>query len=196
MGSRRRPGDEPVLERKHRRRRHDARHLHRRHECADDHRGRAASFSIATPTGTTVPLSDLATVKMVQGPVEHHDHQGPAQRDHRGRAQRRRTSATCRRWCRRPSTRPSFPASATATLGGFTTQQGDAFSQLGAGAARRHPDRLRGHGRGVQEPATAAAAAGLDPVRGDGRDPAAGALRSARWASRRSSACSCSSASS
>ena len=88
------------------------------------------NFSIATPTGSTVPLSNLATVKRVLGPSSVTTIKGLQ-------------SATIEVV---PSTanvgnlsslvqaavnKTSIPASATATLGGFTTQQGDAFSQLG-----------------------------------------------------------------
>jgi HAE1 family hydrophobic/amphiphilic exporter-1 len=88
------------------------------------------SYSIVTPTGATVPLSDLATVKTVKGPSSVTTIKGLQ-------------SATIEVV---PSTtnvgnlsalvqasvnKTKIPASATAVLGGFTTQQGDAFSQLG-----------------------------------------------------------------
>jgi HAE1 family hydrophobic/amphiphilic exporter-1 len=88
------------------------------------------NYSITTATGTTVPLSDLATVKTVKGPSSVTTIKGLQ-------------SATIEVV---PSTsnvgnlsalvqasvnKTKIPASATAVLGGFTTQQGDAFSQLG-----------------------------------------------------------------
>ena len=88
------------------------------------------NFSIATPLGTTVPLSDLATVKTVNGPSSITTIKGLRSAtieavpgtDNVGNASALVQTAV---------DKTTIPASATATLGGFTSQQGDAFSQLG-----------------------------------------------------------------
>jgi hydrophobic/amphiphilic exporter-1 (mainly G- bacteria), HAE1 family len=88
------------------------------------------NFSIATPLGTTVPLSDLATVKTVNGPSSITTIKGLRSAtieavpgtDNVGNASALVQTAV---------DKTKLPASATATLGGFTSQQGDAFSQLG-----------------------------------------------------------------
>jgi HAE1 family hydrophobic/amphiphilic exporter-1 len=88
------------------------------------------NFAIPTATGTTVPLSDLATVKTVKGPSSITTVKGlrsatieaVPSTDNVGNASSLVQAAV---------DKTKIPASATATLGGFTTQQGDAFSQLG-----------------------------------------------------------------
>jgi hydrophobic/amphiphilic exporter-1 (mainly G- bacteria), HAE1 family len=88
------------------------------------------NFSIATPLGKTVPLSDLATVKKVNGPSSITTIKGLRSAtieavpgtDNVGNASSLVQTAV---------NMTTLPASATATLGGFTSQQGDAFSQLG-----------------------------------------------------------------
>jgi HAE1 family hydrophobic/amphiphilic exporter-1 len=88
------------------------------------------NFSIATPLGTTVPLSDLATVKTVNGPSSITTIKGLRSAtieavpgtDNVGNASSLVQTAV---------DKTKLPASATAVLGGFTSQQGDAFSQLG-----------------------------------------------------------------
>ncbi len=88
------------------------------------------NFSIATPLGTTVPLSDLASVKTVNGPSSITTIKGLRSAtieavpgtDNVGNASALVQTAV---------DKTTLPASATATLGGFTSQQGDAFSQLG-----------------------------------------------------------------
>jgi HAE1 family hydrophobic/amphiphilic exporter-1 len=88
------------------------------------------NFSIQTPLGTTVPLSDLASVKKVEGPSSITTIKGlrsatievVPSTDNVGNASSLVQGAV-------NGTR--IPSSATATLGGFTSQQGDAFSQLG-----------------------------------------------------------------
>ena len=87
------------------------------------------AFSIPTVTGI-VPLSDLATVSTVNGPSSLTTIKGlrsatltvtPAT-DNTGSASAIVTAAVAK---------VSMPASATATLGGVTTQQSDSFRQLG-----------------------------------------------------------------
>jgi HAE1 family hydrophobic/amphiphilic exporter-1 len=88
------------------------------------------NFSIATPLGTNVPLSDLASVKKVNGPSSITTIKGLRSAtieavpgtDNVGNASALVQTAV---------DKTTLPASATATLGGFTSQQGDAFSQLG-----------------------------------------------------------------
>jgi HAE1 family hydrophobic/amphiphilic exporter-1 len=88
------------------------------------------NFSIPTALGTTVPLSDLATVKTVNGPSSITTIKGLRSAtieavpgtDNVGNASALVQAAV---------DKTTLPASATATLGGFTSQQGDAFSQLG-----------------------------------------------------------------
>jgi HAE1 family hydrophobic/amphiphilic exporter-1 len=88
------------------------------------------NFSIATALGTTVPLSDLASVKTVNGPSSITTIKGLRSAtieavpgtDNVGNASALVQTAV---------DKTKLPASATATLGGFTSQQGDAFSQLG-----------------------------------------------------------------
>ena len=88
-----------------------------------------ANFSIPTARGT-VPLSDLATVATVNGPSSITTVKGlrsatikvtPGS-DNVGNASNVVAAAVAK---------ADLPASATATLGGVTSQQGDAFSQLG-----------------------------------------------------------------
>jgi HAE1 family hydrophobic/amphiphilic exporter-1 len=88
------------------------------------------NFSIQTGTGAIVPLSDLATVKTVEGPSSITTVKGLRSAtievvpgtDNVGNASSLVQTAV---------DKTTIPASATATLGGFTSQQGDAFSQLG-----------------------------------------------------------------
>jgi hydrophobic/amphiphilic exporter-1 (mainly G- bacteria), HAE1 family len=88
------------------------------------------AFSIPTATGTTVPLSDLASVKTVNGPSSITTIKGLRSAtievvpgtDNVGNASALVQAAV---------NKTKIPGSATATLGGFTSQQGDAFSQLG-----------------------------------------------------------------
>ncbi|MCU1513914.1 MAG: hydrogenase expression protein, partial [Microbacteriaceae bacterium] len=87
------------------------------------------AFSIATPRGA-VPLSDLATIKTVNGPSSITTIKGLRSAtlqvvpgtDNTGTASAQVSSAVAK---------VKLPASATAELGGVTTQQGDSFSQLG-----------------------------------------------------------------
>jgi HAE1 family hydrophobic/amphiphilic exporter-1 len=88
------------------------------------------NYSITTATGTTVPLSDLATVKTVKGPSSVTTVKGlqtatievvPSTSNVGNLSSLVQASVD----------KTKLPASATAVLGGFTTQQGDAFSQLG-----------------------------------------------------------------
>jgi HAE1 family hydrophobic/amphiphilic exporter-1 len=88
------------------------------------------NYSITTATGTTVPLSDLATVKTVKGPSSVTTIKGlqtatievvPSTSNVGNLSSLVQASVD----------KTKLPASATAVLGGFTTQQGDAFSQLG-----------------------------------------------------------------
>jgi HAE1 family hydrophobic/amphiphilic exporter-1 len=88
------------------------------------------NYSITTATGTTVPLSDLATVKTVKGPSSVTTVKGlqtatievvPSTANVGNLSALVQASVN----------KTTLPSSATATLGGFTTQQGDAFSQLG-----------------------------------------------------------------
>jgi HAE1 family hydrophobic/amphiphilic exporter-1 len=86
-------------------------------------------FAIPTAAGTTVPLSDLASVKTVNGPSSITTIKGLRSAtieavpgtDNVGNASTLVQAAV---------DKTALPGSATATLGGFTTQQGDAFSQL------------------------------------------------------------------
>jgi HAE1 family hydrophobic/amphiphilic exporter-1 len=88
------------------------------------------NFSIQTGTSAIVPLSDLATVKTVEGPSSITTVKGLRSAtievvpgtDNVGNASSLVQTAV---------DKTTIPASATATLGGFTSQQGDAFSQLG-----------------------------------------------------------------
>jgi HAE1 family hydrophobic/amphiphilic exporter-1 len=88
------------------------------------------AFSITTATGSTVPLSDLATVKTVNGPSSITTIKGlrsatievvPSTANVGNLSAEVQTAVN----------KTKIPGSATATLGGFTSQQGDAFSQLG-----------------------------------------------------------------
>jgi HAE1 family hydrophobic/amphiphilic exporter-1 len=88
------------------------------------------SFSITTATGKKVPLSDLATIKTVKGPSSITTIKGlrsatievvPSTSNVGNLSSEVQATVT----------KTKIPGSATATLGGFTTQQGDAFSQLG-----------------------------------------------------------------
>ena len=88
------------------------------------------AFSITTATGSTVPLSDLATVKTVNGPSSITTIKGlrsatievvPSTANVGNLSAEVQTAVN----------KTKIPSSATATLGGFTSQQGDAFSQLG-----------------------------------------------------------------
>jgi HAE1 family hydrophobic/amphiphilic exporter-1 len=88
------------------------------------------NYSIVTGTGTTVPLSDIATVKTTNGPSSVTTIKGlqsatievvPSTANVGNLSSLVQASVT----------KTKIPASATAVLGGFTTQQGDAFSQLG-----------------------------------------------------------------
>jgi hydrophobic/amphiphilic exporter-1 (mainly G- bacteria), HAE1 family len=87
-------------------------------------------YSITTATGTVVPLSDLASVKTVKGPSSVTTVKGlqtatievvPGTSDVGNLSALVQASVN----------KTKLPSSATAVLGGFTTQQGDAFSQLG-----------------------------------------------------------------
>jgi HAE1 family hydrophobic/amphiphilic exporter-1 len=87
------------------------------------------AFSIATPTGGTVALSDSATVKRVLGPSSITTIKGlrsatievvPSTSNVGNLSAEVQTAVD----------KTKIPGSATATLGGFTTQQGQAFSQL------------------------------------------------------------------
>ena len=87
------------------------------------------NFSISTEVGS-VPLSDLATVKTAKGPSSVTTIKGlqsatievvPATADVGNLSALVQASVT----------NTKIPSSATAVLGGFTSQQGDAFSQLG-----------------------------------------------------------------
>ena len=87
------------------------------------------AFSIPTAKGT-VPLSDLATVATVNGPSSVTTIKGlrsatltvTPSTDNTGSASAIVSAAVAK---------AKLPASATATLGGVTTQQGDSFKQLG-----------------------------------------------------------------
>jgi hydrophobic/amphiphilic exporter-1 (mainly G- bacteria), HAE1 family len=88
------------------------------------------NYSITTAAGTTVPLSDLATVKTVKGPSSVTTIKGlqtatievvPSTSNVGNLSNLVQASVN----------KTKIPSSATAVLGGFTTQQGDAFSQLG-----------------------------------------------------------------
>jgi HAE1 family hydrophobic/amphiphilic exporter-1 len=88
------------------------------------------AFSITTATGSKVALSDLATIKMVKGPSSITTIKGlrsatievvPSTANVGNLSAEVQTAVDKTR----------IPSSATATLGGFTSQQGDAFSQLG-----------------------------------------------------------------
>ena len=87
------------------------------------------AFSIPTAKGT-VPLSDLATIATVNGPSSVTTIKGlrsatltvTPSTDNTGSASAIVTAAVAK---------AKLPASATATLGGVTTQQGDSFKQLG-----------------------------------------------------------------
>ncbi|MCU1412950.1 MAG: hydrogenase expression protein, partial [Microbacteriaceae bacterium] len=86
-------------------------------------------FSIPTAKGT-VPLSDLATIQTVNGPSSITTIKGLRSAtltivpgtDNTGSASTQVTAAVAK---------ADIPASATATLGGVTSQQGDSFQQLG-----------------------------------------------------------------
>ncbi|MCU1525556.1 MAG: hydrogenase expression protein, partial [Microbacteriaceae bacterium] len=88
-----------------------------------------SAFSIPTPTGV-VPLSDLATIKTVNGPSSITTIKGLRSAtltvvpgtDNTGSASTVVGAAVAK---------TTLPASATATLGGVTSQQSDSFSQLG-----------------------------------------------------------------
>jgi HAE1 family hydrophobic/amphiphilic exporter-1 len=87
------------------------------------------AFSIPTPKGI-VPLSDLATIAIVNGPSSITTIKGLRSAtltvtpgtDNTGSASAVVSAAVAK---------VAIPASATATLGGVTTQQSDSFSQLG-----------------------------------------------------------------
>jgi len=87
------------------------------------------AFSIPTAKGT-VPLSDLATIATVNGPSSVTTIKGlrsatltvTPSTDNTGSASAIVSAAVAK---------AKLPASATATLGGVTTQQGDSFKQLG-----------------------------------------------------------------
>jgi HAE1 family hydrophobic/amphiphilic exporter-1 len=88
------------------------------------------AFSITTATGSKVALSDLATIKTVKGPSSITTIKGlrsatievvPATANVGNLSAEVQTAVD----------KTKIPGSATATLGGFTSQQGDAFSQLG-----------------------------------------------------------------
>ena len=66
-----------------------------------------------------------------------------------------------------------LPAGATASIGGVSSDQSDAFKNLGLAMLAADRDRLHAPGRDVQVADPAADPAGLDPVRGDRRDRAA-----------------------
>jgi hydrophobic/amphiphilic exporter-1 (mainly G- bacteria), HAE1 family len=88
------------------------------------------AFSIPTATGGTVPLSDLATVTTVKGPSSITTIKGLRSATIEvvpGTSNVGNLSAVVQA----AVTKTKIPGSATATLGGFTSQQGDAFSQLG-----------------------------------------------------------------
>jgi hydrophobic/amphiphilic exporter-1 (mainly G- bacteria), HAE1 family len=88
------------------------------------------NYSIKTAKGTTVPLSDLATVKTVKGPSSITTIKGLQSATIEvvpGTANVGNLSAEVQA----AVNKTKIPGSATATLGGFTSQQGDAFSQLG-----------------------------------------------------------------
>jgi len=87
------------------------------------------AFSITTPTGKTIPLSDVATVKVVKGPSSITTVKGqrsstievaPTTANVGGLSTEVQAAVN----------KTKIPGSATAVLGGFTTQQGQAFSQL------------------------------------------------------------------
>ena len=141
----------------------------RSHELEDVRRSR--------PRRALVPLIDAR------------DRRGGRRARERSRPIKGVRSATVTRHARRATTsaRPSpsvagasptadLPAGATATLGGVDLAAGRRVLAARPRAARRDPDRLRRHGRDVQEPAAAAAAARVGAVRGDRRDPAAARL--------------------
>jgi HAE1 family hydrophobic/amphiphilic exporter-1 len=88
------------------------------------------NYSITTATGTTVPLSDLATVKTVKGPSSVTTIKG-LQSATIEVAPSTANVGNLSSLVQASVSKTTIPASATATLGGFTTQQGDAFSQLG-----------------------------------------------------------------
>ncbi|HEX4444939.1 MAG TPA: efflux RND transporter permease subunit [Galbitalea sp.] len=88
------------------------------------------AFSIRTATGSKVPLSDLATIKTVKGPSSITTIKGLRSATIEvvpGTANVGNLSAEVQT----AVDKTTIPGSATATLGGFTSQQGDAFSQLG-----------------------------------------------------------------
>jgi hydrophobic/amphiphilic exporter-1 (mainly G- bacteria), HAE1 family len=88
------------------------------------------SYDVTTATGKKVPLSDLATVKTTEGPSSITTIKGlrsatievAPSTDNVGNLSSE---------VQKEVDKTTLPASATATLGGFTSQQGDAFSQLG-----------------------------------------------------------------
>ena len=88
------------------------------------------AFSITTATGTTVPLSDLATVKTVKGPSSITTVKGLRSATIEV-APNTSNVGNLSALVQASVTKTKLPGSATATLGGFTSQQGDAFSQLG-----------------------------------------------------------------
>ena len=88
------------------------------------------NYSITTATGTTVPLSDLATVKTVKGPSSVTTIKG-LQTATIEVVPSTSNVGNLSNLVQAAVNKTTIPASATAVLGGFTTQQGDAFSQLG-----------------------------------------------------------------
>ncbi|NEM91930.1 efflux RND transporter permease subunit [Galbitalea soli] len=87
-------------------------------------------YKIQTPLGTTVPLSDLASVAVVNGPASITTIKGvqsatvtvTPKGDNTGGASAAVTAAV---------NKLSLPAGAKATIGGVTSSQSDAFGQLG-----------------------------------------------------------------
>jgi HAE1 family hydrophobic/amphiphilic exporter-1 len=88
------------------------------------------AFSITTATGSTVPLSDLATVKTVKGPSSITTIKGLRSATIEV-APSTQNVGNLSAEVQAAVNKTKIPSSATATLGGFTSQQGDAFSQLG-----------------------------------------------------------------
>ena len=143
----------------------DPEHLHHRPAMRPP-RSRSCATSRSPARTGLVALSTLATVEQVEGPssvttirgvrsatvtvTPETADVGTASATRAGRARRARPAGRRDRRARRRDRRPVVRVLAAVPR-----------------AARRDPDRLHDHGRDVPQPAAAAAAAGLDPVRGD-----------------------------
>jgi HAE1 family hydrophobic/amphiphilic exporter-1 len=122
------PGDEPERHGQRRHRRQDL-SIYVDNASAPTTTAQLTAFSIPTARGI-VPLSDLATIETVNGPSSITTIKGLRSAtltvtpgtDNTGSASAVVSAAV---------SAVKLPASATATLGGVTTQQSDSFSQLG-----------------------------------------------------------------